>query len=182
VAAGGDFLTLPKPKIVVAKIDADTTIGDDKLTISGSFLLPTGTSFSALMPQIDGARILLENQNGDVRLDAILPAGLYDSTLKRGWKTNNKHSSWQYIDQSPAPIAGIKSFKVGDASRTAAGEVKVRVSGKNGTYPVVGSDDPLGATIVLGNQADAAAGLCGDSDFSAEQCASNQSHTTMSCK
>jgi hypothetical protein len=75
---------------------------------------------------------------------------------------------WQYQDKRAAPPAGIGLLKIIDVSHNALGRhLKVLVKGKNGTYPVTSGNEPLTATVLPGNQSDAAAGRCGQSAYAA---------------
>ena len=64
----------------------------------------------------------------------------------------------------------------------AARRVKVLVSGKKGTYPVVGGDVPVQAIVTLGNASAAAAGLCGESAFSTGDCSFNPPGNKLVCR
>ena len=58
----------------------------------------------------------------------------------------------------------------------------VRVSVRGTRYPVVAADVPLKVDIVLGGQADAAQGHCGESAFIASSCKLNRKGTTLTCR
>jgi len=61
------------------------------------------------------------------------------------------------------------------------GEVRVVVTGKNGTYPAVAGDEPLRSIVVLGHQTDAIAGMCGESDYGPNDCAFNRPGNLLKC-
>jgi hypothetical protein len=182
LGGGRNFISKPKPRLVVGRINADTTPGNDKLVLTGNFVLPGGATFADLDPRTRGARLVLLAQSGAVRLDRTLPAGAFTSGPTRGWKSNAKGTLWQYIDRTPAPLSGITGVKILDKSNAAPGQVRVIVNGKKGTYPVVAGDEPLEAIVVLGNQSDATAGLCGESSFVPGDCALNRALNQMTCK
>jgi len=182
VAGGRNFLVKPKPKLLLAKINSDATPGNDKLVMNGNFALPSGMSFADLDPRTRGARLVLTSDAGTVRLDQVLPAGAFPGGKTRGWKTNAKANQWQYLDRTAAPLAGITGVKIIDQSRAAPGHVRVIVTGKSGTYPVVDGDQPVNATVLLGNQSDAVAGACGETAFVAGNCVFNRSLNQLTCK
>jgi hypothetical protein len=182
VAGGRNFLLKPKPKLVVAKINSDPTPGNDKLVLNGNFVLPPGTTFADLDPSARGARLVVTSDAGTVRLDQVLPAGAFPGGKSRGWKANAKGTQWQYVDRTATPLAGITGVKILDKSKAAPGHVRVIVTGKSATYPVVAGDEPLRATVVLGNQADAVAGSCGETAFVAGDCKFNKPLNQVTCK
>jgi hypothetical protein len=182
VAGGRDFLVKPKPKLLLARINSDSTPGNDKLVLNGNFALPAGTTFADLDPRTRGARVVVASDAGTVRVDQTLPGGAYPGGKARGWKTNAKGTQWQYVDRTASPLAGITGLKILDQSKAAPRHVRVIVTGKNGTYPVVAGDPPLGATVVLGNQSDAVAGACGETAFGAADCAFNRAQNQVTCK
>jgi hypothetical protein len=180
IDGGRNFILKPKPKLVVGKINADTTPGNDKLLLGGDVRLSPGTTFSMIDPLNRGARIVVRGQSGVVRLDQALPPGAFVAG-GRGWKSNRKGSLWQWVDKTSTPLSGIVAFKVVDRIQQAAG-VRVQVKGEKGTYPVVAGDEPLEASVVFGNQSDAVAGLCAQTAFSTADCAFNRSLTQVTCK
>jgi hypothetical protein len=182
VGGGRNFLVKPKPKLLLAKINSDVTPGNDKLVLLGNFALPIGTTFANLDPRTRGARLVITSATGTVRVDRVLPGGAFVGGKTRGWKTNTKGTQWQWLDRTAAPLGGITGIKILDQSKAAPGHVRVIVTGKNGTYPVVDGDQPLRATVVLGNQSDAVAGSCGETAFVAGNCAFNGSHNQVTCK
>jgi len=182
VDGGRNFVAKPAPKLVFAKVYLDSDPGNDKLVIAASFLLPAGTAFSDLAPNADGARVLVESASGAALVDARLAPGLYDAATMRGWKTNTARTQWQFADKTAGAASGITTFKLNDLSKKTPGQVKVRVKGKDFFYPVVAGDEPLLATLVLGDQDAADAGWCGESQFVAADCLLNGAQTTLTCK
>src|SRR5262249_38045682 len=139
-------------------------------------------SFADLDPSVRGARIVVVTESGDVRVDQVLPPGAFVKGSVRGWKTNKTHTTWQYVDRTKTLLSGISGVKILDKSKDAPGHVRVTVTGKNAVYPVVTGDEPLEAVIVLGNQTDGVAGLCGETAFIGGDCVFNRAANSVTCK
>lgn len=182
VAQEQNFLALAHPKVVLKKINTDSIPGNDGLALSGAFQLAPGDLFGQLDPRAHGARLLVRNGAGASRLDVTLPAGSYGGRGTRGWTRNSAGSTWTFKDGTASPFGGITNVQIKDLGTRAPREVGVKVSGKNGTYPVVAGDEPVGMTVVLGNQADAEVGYCGETAFGAGQCFFNGRGNSLSCK
>jgi len=180
--AGGARDFYAKSKLILSKINTDPTPGNDGLKVSATFDLPLASSFSALNPTARGARILLLNQAGGIEVDQVLPGGAYAGSGSRGWKSNTKGTVWQYLDKTVSPLSGITTLKLTDKSKMSPGRVSASLTGKKATYPVVTADSPLQMVVVLGNQTDAIAGYCAESQFSSTGCVFNGSQTTIICK
>lgn len=182
VAGGRDFVTRPRSKVILANVNTETVPGNDKLTIGASFALPALRSFADLDPRARGARLVLRTGAGEEVVDVRLPAGSYAGRGARGWKTNARHSHWQYLDETLAPLAGITSLKVTDRGKgQSGGLVAVTISGKRGTYGVATGDAPLEAIVGLGDREDATAGMCGEHAYSAGECGWNRSGNVLKC-
>jgi len=190
-AAGGVFAFeqlecsnafLSRSKLSVARINNDSTPGNDQLSLSGSFVLGIGDSFSEIDPLTDGVRVVLKRQDGTTVLDAVLAANAYGGAGTRGWRLNGAQTSWKFTDRTGAPASGITSMKITDQSGRAPRQVQVQVKGKNGTYAVVEGDEPLNALVRLGDQGADPAGYCGEAAFTAGQCTFNGSGTTLKCE
>lgn len=183
VGAGQNFVAIkPRPNVSFTKINTDPVAGNDGLKIAGEFTVATGLTFADVNPVTTGARVLVENGAGTARVDQLLPAGAYAGRGTRGWKLSGTGTTWTYTDATAAPLSGIKRMKIVDRSKSGPRRVRVGVTGVRATYPVVGGDAPLHAVVVLGDQADAEAGLCGESAFSPASCKLNGSGTTLTCK
>ena len=181
VGGGRDFVN--PAKLVLAKVGADPTPGNDVLKFDGTFALPAGLSFRSLSPGSRSARVLLRSAGGATIIDATLPAGTYAGRATRGWKSNPSSSLWQYLDRTGSPISGITDLKAIDRSSGAAGgSVKISLKGKTGAWAVAPGDEPVEIVILLGNAGDAANGACGEAGYVAGECAFNSAGTTLSCK
>lgn len=182
-AGGRDFLPAqPSPRLIVTKVNGDTTPGNDGLRLSAAFQLPEPTSFAALAPLARGARVVVRGHAGSVKLDQVLPPTAFAGKGTRGWKSDARGKSWQYLDQSTAPLSGIISLKILDRGDASSGRVRVTLTARNGAYDVGAGDRPLEVVLALGDASDALAGLCGESAFTSERCTFNRAGTTMTCK
>lgn len=186
LAGAQDFKLLPKSKVVLAKINTDTVSGNDTLSLLGVFDLPAGHAFGEVSPQATGARLVLRNAAGGTELDVTLPGGAYGGSGTRGWKRNGSGTTWTYLDKTTdgtlsSAHGGISQLQILDRSKRTPREVMIKAKGKAGTYPVVAADSPIEAIVVLGGQAAGQAGLCGESAWSATNCAFNGPGSTLKC-
>lgn len=171
-----------KSKLVLTRINTETTPGNDGLRLSAAFDLPSASSFSALNPIAHGARVVMLNQAGEVELDQVLPGGAYIGSGSRGWKANMKGTVWQYLDRTTSPLSGITTLKVTDKNKTSPGRVTASLTGKKAMYPVISGDQPLQLVVVLGNQTDAITGYCGESAFTPTSCGFNGTQNSLVCR
>ena len=177
-----DFASPPRSKVVLAKINTDTTPNNDSLKITALFALPEDKRFADLRPHINGARLVIVGAGGTRPLDALLPAGAYSAATRTGWTTSRSGKAWTYVDRRATPTSGIVKLTVTDRNRSSTPrQVKVVVTGKNGLYLVAPLDLPVQAIVALGNAADAAAGMCGESAYSSGSCAFNRTGNQLIC-
>jgi hypothetical protein len=175
---GGVFAT--KAKIVVTKLFSGP--GDDKVKIKGFLVLPQTPTIRA---DLNGARLLLQKQDGSTVFDATLPPGAYDTVAKVGWKVNGTTTKFTYKNAGIAPnplIDGINKTSVGLSTKT-PGLVKWSTGGKLGAYgPIVGTDLPLKATLILDVPPHEATSQCGETNFIAGNCAVVSGGNTVKCQ
>ena len=169
-----------KPKVVVTRINTDVDPTNDGLKIAGEFI--NATAFAGLNPLANGARVLVENAADASRVDVTLASGAFGGKGTRGWKVNSKGTKWTFQDKTGAPANGITKMVMQDRSSKAPNQVKVSVSGKNGTYPIVAGDAPIEVTVVLGGQSAFDAGQCGATDFDTSNCTFNGKMNKLTCK
>jgi len=183
VAGGRAFLSPPRSKLTLKKVRTQTVPGDDTMTLAGTFELPADKTFADLQPDLRGARLILEGDDGGAIVDLEIPGGLYAGKGSRGWKPSGSGKSWTYIDKTGAPIGGIVKVAFSDAGKPSpSSRVKLSISGKESTYPVLEADMRLGAIVVLGNQTDAAAGLCTETSYLPDECMLNGSGNAITCQ
>jgi cysteine-rich repeat protein len=187
IGGGQNFLANPKPRLVLGKINTDTVPGNDTLTLSGRFVIHGGPAFSTVDPGVNGARVLVQNNAGLTRIDAVLPAGAYAGHGTRGWKLSKTGNVWTYVDSTGTPLSGVTHVVIADKSHLGAnnivpGRVQVTVTGTKGTYPVVAGDEPLKAVVVLGGLPEAEAGYCGETAYTAGNCLFNKKVNAITCE
>jgi cysteine-rich repeat protein len=181
-AQAQNFVNPFKSKVVLAKVNIETTPGNDKLKLSGVFRLPIGDSFAELNPLANGARLVLLDHTDTPKVDVTLASGAYGGTGTRGWTVNSRHTKWTFTDKTTSPASGITSWTIADRSTKAPRQLQVIITGKDGTYPVVSGDEPVNAIVVLGNQTDALSGYCGESAFVVGDCRFYRKGKTLTCK
>jgi cysteine-rich repeat protein len=146
-------------RVVVSKLLAPS--GDEKILFKGRGLFPLAPT---LDPVATGARLLVTDSVGTPVLDATMGPGAYDPVSMIGWKVNGAGTSWTYKNPGSHPqgitIAGVKAVP------STPGLVKVKTKGRNASYPVVLSNLPLTATMVL-DPPTAETGLCIEATFPA---------------
>jgi hypothetical protein len=164
-----------RPAVRISKLD--TPPSDDKLSLSGSVVLPLTPTID---PIANGMRILIADEQGDVHLDAIIPGGAYDPGLRLGWKINKSETTFSYQNRNKdALIQGISRITL--AASSTPGLYRFRVKGKNASLPITASDLPLLATIVVDSPT-AETGQCAEAPFDGNDCAFNSSQKTLRCR
>ncbi len=183
VDPGQIFATKPKSRVVLKKINTDTTPDNDGLVATGFFTLPPGLSFADFTPVTDGARVVLTRQDDGTVFDATLPGGAYNPATRVGWRLSGNGKTWKFIDRSDTPVDGIRDIRVADKENSKfPRRVKVKVKGKKANYPVVNGDEPVQIVVTLGGETAAAQGLCGTSDYQSGDCVWNGKQNKLSCR
>ena len=179
------LLTPPVAKLVLSRINADTTPGDDGITLSGRFHLPATAAFWQLFPLGGTARVVLEDGLGAFRVDLVLPNEWYSPATRRGWTLSRDGRTWTWRDRTAAPPGGIARVVLRALDRYGdlpGGAVKLTLAGKNGTFPFGDGDLPVNVAITLGDQAAAFAGRCAESGFVAADCAFDAQRRKLTCR
>ena len=121
-----------------------TPPGDDTLTFKGEMTIPT---VPAINPLANGARVLVDDANGRVIVDVVLPGGLYVPSTRIGWTANGAGTAWNW--KSANGEAGITSVKI-RMSPSVPGFVKFSVKGKHGAFDTTGAALPVQGVLALG--------------------------------
>lgn len=180
---GQIFATKPKSRVVLAKINTDTTPGNDTLTVSGQFTLPPGKVFADLDPLNDGILLVIVAQDNFPRVDMTVPPGAFDKATKVGWKLSGNGKNWTFVDRDKVPATGINQVVINDRQTSKAPRrVKVTVRGKRSTFLVVEGDVPIKATVTLGDETAAQQRLSGESAYTAPDCKFNAKKNRLTCR
>ena len=116
-----------------------------------------------------GARVILEAADGSEIADVSIGPGA-------SW-SNKSGKKWLY--RGDGTVDGIQRMLMIDRSKKTPNQVKIRVLGKNGSYPVSAGEEPVKAIVVSGN---GQAGECGETAFGADQYKFNGKGNTLKCK
>ena len=160
-----------KAQVLASRV-SDGVAGNDTLTVKGEFGLAAG-SFG-IDPVADGLRLQVRAAGGTPRVDIALPGGAYVAPGP-GWIRNRKGNRYTFKHALPGGTAGIGKATLKDRG---AGRVRLAISGRKGSWPLVPADVPLAATVIVG---DATAGECGEVGFSGSECAGTRA-TTVLCR
>jgi hypothetical protein len=91
-----------------------TPPGDDTLVVKAQLTVPTSPTID---PHANGVRIRVQDDAGGTVLDASLPGGAYDATLRTGWKVNGSGTSWR-LPQLRRALPGSTSSPSRPAPKT----------------------------------------------------------------
>jgi len=165
---GGDPCSRPagtgtwvKPKVVFTKLAAPS--GDEKLSIKGAFIIPTGGPALAL--DLYGVHIRILDAQKSLVLDEHIPGGAYLSSGQPiGWKVaGTPPVKWNYLDKANKPPLhnGISKVTVANKSNSVPGLVTVTLKAVTATYTLSPGQEPLTVTLELNDQALPAGSLPG---------------------
>jgi hypothetical protein len=127
-----------KPRLLIKKTVLDTTPDDEQLLLKGEYV--SATAFGDLHPDVDGVRIVLATADLTPIADIVVPGGA-------GW-SGVSGKSFAFVDPSGANN-GIVKVQLKDRSKKAPDQVRVKVTGKNGSYPVPFQPFPLPIRAVV---------------------------------
>jgi hypothetical protein len=147
--------------------------------VKGNVNLP-----SPLTPWLDpvehGLRLVV-TKVGEPRtplIDATLPPGSYAPATREGWLANPAATTFKFLSQDG--VNGVRSVTL-KSRPSDEGRVSVVITGKDGTYPITGSDLPLALTIAINDSA----GQCGEFAFeelSDPSCSINSKNDKVLCR
>jgi len=143
--------------------------GHDRFTFKAEFSIPN--TFDTLDLASTGMSLVVENHAGFDPLALVIPPGA-------PWLAH--HGRWLYRDRTGS-IGGIRKLDVVDAARGGVPGVKVRLTGRNGSYPLGFADLPLAVTVMLGDASAGTAGSCGRRNFDAGTCTASHGGTRLVC-
>jgi hypothetical protein len=166
------------PRTVLSRVNAEPIHGNDGLAISTAFHLPAGSTFADLNPRELPMGILLQARDGSPRLTVTLGTGRYLGEGTAGWQLRRQRTKWVFTDTTGNPSGGIVHATITDLASESPRRVRVTVTGKNSDYPVVTGDEPLEATLLIG---DGQSGECGILRFVPGQCNWSEEETRLTC-
>ena len=145
------------------------------LGVSGVITVPTTPPID---PMTNGIRLVYRDRAGIV-FDTLISGGAYDPATRPGWTA--KGGSFKYVDQSGASHVSTVVLK---ASASVAGQYKVNVKGRNGSYAA--SSLPVQVGVIL-DPPNAVSGQCGEWRFptlppAAPSCMLNAIGSVMRCR
>ncbi len=183
--AAGPANTMTKPLLMLNKLLPPS--GDDKLTLKGTFIIPTPFS-PPLDPLTNGIEIVVLNTSGGSALDPAgtsnisIPGGAWDGT--KGWKANKPGTKWLYKDRSKPPgNNGIFKVVIQDRSAKTPGQIKLVIKGKEGSYTAAPGDEPFYMAVELNDGvAGGASSQCGEMAFASGKCAFLAKNKKLKCK
>jgi hypothetical protein len=145
-----DFCTNPgavsttSTNLILKKLN--TPVGDDKLKFQGQMVIPVVPELNLIAT---GARLIINDSLGNVVLDAVIPAGLYNPPTKTGWTGNAPGLRFKYKNGSNLAVtSGIEKIAIKPAAGT-PGRLKFTVKGKTGSYAVNPSNLPVRLTFIV---------------------------------
>ena len=170
-----------RPRLKLSGL-GDGSSGNEGLLVKGELVLPAGVNFSDINLGSDGLLLTVQTEGGSSLAEVALPSGSYLGTGTRGWRVNGAGTKWKYADKTGSAVGGINKVMLVDRSKKTPGATKLIVKARDGAYPLEQGDEPPLLTVVLGDAAAAAAGLCTESAFVSADCRYNGSATKLSCK
>jgi hypothetical protein len=151
-----------RQKIIISKLVGP--LGDERVKIKGRFVPYLTTP--AIDPIANGIRLLLQDRNGVVVMDALIPGGDYDTATGAGWKAHSfptgMTAMYKNTGKVVAPIDGISLVKF--VVKAGQGITKITVVGKNSSVALVPGQEPVKFTIVTDTPI-AKTGQCGEMIF-----------------
>lgn len=178
---GGSTMGTPPPRLVLSRINTDTTIGNDRLTFRARFALPGGLAFGDLDPIADGARLTLVDPGG-IAVDRSFAPAAYAGPGTAGWTINGSGKKWTFTDSTGPNGRLTGRLTLSDkGSGLPGGAVDVNVVRNNETLPVTPTETALQAIFIPGDAAAGAAGTCVQTNL-VGLCQFNPRGTTLTCK
>jgi hypothetical protein len=168
---GGEREITIKPYLVLSSFSQS----DDLALLRGGFTV--GTSFAALDPVANGARIIIRAAGGSTLLDFDAAPGAFDGT--KGWTVNAAGTRFKYKDKSPE---GVRKLSISDKGNVSPGRVDFKGKIVVMNFPWIPSTSHRNATIIVG---DPTLGECGETAFVASECESTlygYFHSATTCR
>ena len=150
-----------------------------ELEFSGTFRLPTGTTFASLDPRNLPFAFVLVGINGNLRLAHVFAQSTYEGAGSAGWRLGGRADKWIFSDTTGHARDGFISAVVRDLSHIGPGRVRFRVVARGGDYPVSRSGEALKVLLVVGNSS---IGECAEGRYARDDCTLIQGQSTLQCR
>lgn len=158
------FLTAPASTLKV--VVSPTSLFD----VRGTLVLPPGSSFADLRPDLRGAEVVVDQGERLNRSRLALPPGTFSPVTRVGWRLSKSGKRWLFRDQRRPHEAGLlRSLSITDRDRSATpGQARVIAKGPFWVEPP--APGGLHITLRLGDHGDALAGRCGEVTYFSPDC------------
>lgn len=119
----------------LALLDIAPPATDDRLRFTATLVLPPAVALASIATS-SGLGIVLGDAASSLIAGARLPAGTYDATTKRGWRSEQGGLVYRYLDRTNAPPGGITTVVLRAKGIDAQGHPRVSllVRGKGVSY------------------------------------------------
>lgn len=165
-----------KPRVTVSNVGQ---AGKERFLITGEFI--NATAFNLLNPVANGARVIIQNAAGITEADVTAPGGAPNGN-PFGWTQSASGKKWSFRGPTRQQENSIALMTIEDRNSQLPNQVRVKIRGARGKYPIVAGDLPIRATVILGGQDASLAGQCGETVFTPGDCSLSGAGTTLRCK
>ena len=135
---------------------------DEGFSLRGGWQVTTSTP--AIDPGANGFSFDVLDQNGALIFARRVPGGLAPTQGATGWRVNSRGRRWRFLDPTGSVADGITRVSI---SQPSPGQVRFAVRGRRSNFQVAASQLPVQVMVVLGEEAQAAAGQCARGVFNA---------------
>lgn len=140
-----------RSKLAISRV----ATADSRLRLRGDLALPLDAGFD---PVVHGARVRIEDADGQAIIDDVVPGGAFDPATSIGWRHQPAHDRWVYMDPARHGIRRLVVKHLVDAAETH----RVTASAYLPESPVpTAASLPLTGTVAF----DAGAGQCASATF-----------------
>lgn len=172
---------LEKPLLRVTKNGSPS--GDESVSARARLRVPSAPSVD---PVATGLRIAVRDRANALVWSRDVPPGAATDGGP-GWKTGARGGHWTFADRDGVLAGGVTRVVVRAVPGDVPGTFQVAVAGRFGDFQVLAGDLPVRLEVVLGGDAEEAAGQCGEARFAPDgtpppACASNPTGAVVTCR